>query len=259
MSSNKFISPAELAGILATTGSLDNLSIDNCRWPDTPSGPDQLTLHGCELSNVTLNGTDLEGLNARNCAFMGCSFSSAILRESHFTDCRFYNREEEEGCAFDLADLVAAEFRDCNLSMCDFSRSRMYRTEIIRCQAQGAVFSLVDCTHKVSPSLILGSGTFRDTNFTYCDFTRANLMDCDLSSSRFNHATLDDASLEGSNLMDADLTAIHAHHLTLRGADLRNAMIAGLDLRKIDLTGVRIMEWQQRFLLETVGMTIFAD
>lgn len=107
-------------------------------------------------------------------------------------------------CAFCLADLVAAQFKDCNLTMCDFSRSHLYRTEIIRCQAQGAVFSYVDCSHKVSSSVILSSGIFRETNFSYCDFTGANLKDC-------------------------------------------------------DLTGVKIMEWQQRFLLECIGMTIFSD
>lgn len=259
MSSLRSIAPTDLADILDTTGTLNKLCMGHCRWPDDLPCSDQLVLDGCEFCDVTFSGADLEGLNAINCTFDRCNFRSANLRESLFSDCRFYNREEEEGCAFSLADLVAAQFTDCNLAMSDFSRSSMYRIEIIRCQAQGAVFSYVDCTHKVSSSVILSSGTFRDNNFSYCDFTSANLRDCDLSSSRFTHSTLDNASLEGANLMDADLTAIEAEHLSLCDADLRNAMIAGLDLRKIDLTGVKIMEWQQRFLLETIGMTIFSD
>jgi fluoroquinolone resistance protein len=258
MSSFKSVTATDLDRILATTQILNNLSIQSCRWPDDPDTAGPLTLNDCELVDVTFSGADLEGTEANSCDFSRSKLRSTNLRESRFTDCRFYTGEGQE-CAFGLADLVAAEFKDCNLSMCDFSRSHLYRTEMIRSQAQGAVFTYVDCSHRVSPAMVLSSGVFRDSNFSYCDFTGANFKDCDLSGSRFSHSTLDDASFEGANLMDADLTSIEAHHLTLCDADLRNAKFVGLDLRNIDLTGVKIMEWQQRLLLETIGMIIFAD
>ncbi len=41
--------------------------------------------------------------------------------------------------------------------------------------------------------------------------------------------------------------------------ELRNADIAGIDIRQIDLSGVKIFSWQMEALIESLGVVVYPD
>ena len=56
--------------------------------------------------------------------------------------------------------------------------------------------------------------------------------------------------------MDCELHNIEADRVTLNHADLRGATLSGLDVRNIDMTGVKINLDQAATLLEEIGVDV---
>ena len=45
----------------------------------------------------------------------------------------------------------------------------------------------------------------------------------------------------------------------MQGANLCHAELEGLDPRKVDTSGIKIVAWQQEQLLETMGIVVLPD
>ncbi|MBT3708167.1 MAG: pentapeptide repeat-containing protein, partial [Gammaproteobacteria bacterium] len=159
-------------------------------------------------------------------------------------------------CSFKFADLTATRFTRCDISMCSFSRSKIYRTELIQCQAQGIDCSHAQAANTVGNTVVLQGAKMHDCNFAYADFSGAELAESELTNNRMSHCLLHRADLSGTQLVDCELHGIDATGITLRGADLRGSDLTGLDVREVDMTEVKINSYQQTMLLETLGMII---
>ena len=140
--------------------------------------------------------------------------------------------------------------------MANFSSANLYRVTLNQCPATGIDLSYASACHQVGNTVMLADAWINDCNMSYADFRGANFNDCDLSSNRLSHSVLDHTSFENALLNDCDFHAVTADGLSTKGADLRDAQITGLDIRTIDMTGVRINDYQQRTLLEAIGLIV---
>ena len=209
--------------------------------------------------NCTFTGLELNGLNGTTftkCCFVASSFASCTARSSRFEHCEFYDRDNETGTNFKFADLQDCTFDHCDMSLADFSRSKLYQTEFIGCQMTGANFLSATSCHTIGNSVELSSVTFTDCNFAYADLRNIRMPEADFSGSRMSHVHLDKADLTDAVLADCELHQVEAEGIMLRGADLRGATLSGLDVRQIDVTGVKIDALQAPIILESLGMIV---
>lgn len=215
-----------------------------------------VTFTDCCFDRVVFQTDEISDCVFIDCQFKNCNFSSTKLKDCGFKNCQLYDSETETGSIFRFANIIACQFERCDLSMADFSRANLYRTELAHCQAQGADFSQVTIESKIGGKISLRDFSASESNLAYSDFTGADLQEASITGCRLIHSVLNEANLEGAILTDNELHAINAERLTLRGADLRGSGLDGLDVREIDMNGVTIDEAQQRVLLEALGITI---
>ncbi len=81
----------------------------------------------CHFVDMQFQCDELQETIFNKCVFDNCTFSSINLKETRFTDCQFYNKDTETSCNFNFANLTAVEFVKCDLSMCNSSRTLLYR------------------------------------------------------------------------------------------------------------------------------------
>ena len=62
--------------------------------------------------------------------------------------------------------------------------------------------------------------------------------------------------MEEANLMNTEVPRSRYDGLDLSKADLRNAQV-NIDIRTVDMSGVKILEWQQEGLLESIGIIVY--
>lgn len=271
---------------------IENLTWQDHDWSayqspmtDLPSGAmkeveiDVCLFRSSSFRNVSFRGFCLTGLAFYQCDFQDCRFDSADLREVVFEHCNFYvsdqdivkrlgpqaisNKNKEEDVSeekhptsFKFANLTCTHLSSSDLSLCNFTRSKLYRTEIKNCQVQGADFSETGNNHSPGGSVTLHHAVLVDNNFAYTDFTGATFKEADLSGNRFSHCIFHHAILDHSQMNECDMHAIEAESLSLVGADLRGCNISGIDPRTVDFTNAMINASQQSTLLEALGLII---
>ena len=222
-------------------------------WTDES---EELTFLNCQFRNITFRDSHFIDCHLIKCEFDTCAFDRANLLDCEFDKCKFYNGEQEVGCSFKFAAFPGTVFRHSDISLCNFSHANLYRVEMENCQGPGVDCSYTTSAQTVGPSVMLNNARLRDCNFSYADFTGAYLGEAELSGSRLSHAVLSNVNLESAVLRDCDLQGLDAEGVTIAGADLRGALISGLDVRQIDMTGVRINDYQQQTLLEEIGIVV---
>lgn len=246
-------SSIELDKRLENQHKFEDLTFAGFDWADQS---EELTFNRCKFDSIVFRDKAMLECEFTDCDFDSCGFSSAKLTDCLFHKCKFYNAETEAGCTFSFAAFPGTIFTQSDLSLCNFSRANLYRIEMDQCQATGLDCSYATVAQSISGSVTLNAAKLRDCNFSYADFTGAWLCEAELPENRFSHAVFNGANLENAELTDCDLHGIEARNVTLRGADLRGAQISGLDVREIDMTGTRISDYQQRVLLEAIGIVI---
>lgn len=214
------------------------------------------TFNGCRFIEIDCKGCEFDRLSFTDCIFTHSVFDSLNARELNFDGCRFFDTGTETGCSFKFAKIHDCRFHKSDLTLCNLTRSDIYLTEFHECQMSGADLGHATNVHSISTSVELSGCSFIDCNLAYINLHGASLPEADLSTSRMSHAILDGANLTNAILADCELHQIEAEDVTLTGADLRGAIISGLDVRKIDLTGVKIHPEQAPMLLEILGMVI---
>ncbi len=244
---------AGLDDLLARATKIVDTTFSGLDWPERMENG---SFTDCRFLSCRFRDVHLTECAFRDCIFDQCSFDSARLTDCLFLKCRFFSSEEESGCSFRFASFPGTCFENCDLSLCNFSRSSLYRIELLGCQASGMDLSHSTTAQSLGASLTVSSARMMNCNFSYADFTGAWLCESEMPDNRFSHAIFHEANLENARLNDCDFHGIEAKAITLAGADLRGASIGGLDIREIDTTGIRIEEWQQRALLERLGILI---
>jgi|TARA_B110000196_G_scaffold310316_1_gene312987 fluoroquinolone resistance protein len=248
---------SDLEALLTQTRSLSDIEFAEVNWSRVDA-EDLCELHfdHCTFENNSCRDAKFETLELTDCTFITCGFDSASIKETKFNGCVFYDKETERSCSFKFAQFDDVSFKHCDLTMANFSRANLYRVTLNQCPATGIDFSYASTCHQVGNTVMLTDAWINHCNMSYADFRGAKFNDCDLSGNRFSHSVLDHACFENTLLNDSDFHAVTAEGLSIKGADLRDAQISGLDIRAIDMTGVRFNGYQQRILLEAIGLII---
>ena len=132
-----------------------------------------------DLTLVTIDRTDLSGLD-----FTDVNFSGATLTNIDFRMCKMTN------AVFQAADVEDSDFRGTNLSGVDFSICRGRRTKFGHCELPMANFRASDLS---------------DSDFSNSNLSGADLSDSNLSNANFIGASIAGISVQHSNLRGSDL------------------------------------------------------
>jgi fluoroquinolone resistance protein len=216
----------------------------------------ELTFKNCIISNSDFSNSNLDGLRLINCKIFNCNFEKASIQDGFFEDCIFYDKETQNGCCFNSADLKRTEFHRCNISMNRFKRVDAFQIVIHESQAQGCNFQFANFSNIISKTAFFSAADLTKTDFRYSDFEGVHLAKCNLSESKFLSVIFSKTTLDGADLTHTVFAPSQYDGLSIFKADLRNAEIANIDIRKLDFSGVKILEWQQEFFMENLGIII---
>ncbi|MEH6452253.1 MAG: Qnr family pentapeptide repeat protein [Psychromonas sp.] len=215
-------------------------------------------------SNQTFREKDfskqtLQDVIFENCQFYLCNFSHADLRDAKFIACKFIEAGDNLGCQFSYADLRDASFRQCKLTMANFQGANGFGVEFRDCDLQGASFVKTSFVNQISHTSYFCSAYITGCNLSYTNFEKQCIEKCDLFENRWTGANLQNASFKGSDLSRGEFSSDCWQQFDMQYCDLRNCELLGLDIRRINLNGVKILDWQQEQLLEPLGVIIFPN
>ncbi|GEM_PF-1495800 len=251
------IKEEEILNISIQTTLIKDRKFSNLNW--VKHNHQELTFENCKISNSDFSSSNLDGLRLINCKIFNCNFEKTSIQEGFFEDCEFYDKDLQNGCCFNLADLKRAEFHRCNISMSTFKRANAFQIVINECRAQGCDFQFTNFSNVISRNVLFSSAFLTKTDFRYCNFEGVHLEKCDLSESKFVSVIFSKTNLEEANLTNTVFSPSQYDGLSLFNADFRNAEIANIDIRKLDFSGVKIFEWQQAFFIENLGIIAYPD
>ena len=205
-------------------------------------------MRDCTFEECDFSKAQLAGLRGDQCAFIGCKFNGANLREAEFAHTTFYRSGTQT--EFLRADLRLVTFTECDLRMGDFERAELFRAEFNKVNALGTNFFMARFDNAVK---------IVDSVFRYAVFTGAELEKCELTNTIFIQAVFQSAKLAEATLIGCDLSGANWQHADVRGVDIRGANAPSFDLRTMDPTGVKILESQRTQLLEVAEIIIFPN
>lgn len=199
---------------------------------------------------------DLSGEIFENCQFYQCDFSRADLSEARFERCKFIEPLDLEGCHFQYTNMKDASFKQCQMAMCNFEGADCFGIEFRECDLKGANFARARFANQVSHTMYFCSAYITGCNLSYTNFERIIVEKCDLFENRWIGANLQGASFRESDLSRGVFSSDAWSQFRFQGADLCHVELEGLDPRRVDLTGVKICDWQQAQLLEPLGLIV---
>lgn len=210
-----------------------------------------LTLHDEKIDRNRFTGAKIE-----SCNFFNCDFSGTDLSGTEFTGCRFYDRESQKGCNFSRANLKDAIFKDCDLSMADFRNASALGIEIRGCCAQGSDFRGASFMNMITTRSWFCSAYITKTNLSYANFSKVIMEKCELWENRWTGTQIHGANFSGSDLYGGEFSSFDWHAANFTHCDLTNSELGTLDVRKVDLQGVKLDNYQASLILERLGISI---
>ena len=160
--------PEENLIINSRTTVIKDRKFINLDW--TRKDHQELTFKNCTISNSNFSTSNLDGLRLENCKIFNCNFEKPSIQDGFFEDCVFYEKDNQSGCNFSLADLRRTEFHHCNISMNNFKRANVFQITIDDCRAQGCNFQFANFTNIVSRTVLFSSASLTKTDFRYSNF-----------------------------------------------------------------------------------------
>ncbi|MEI8593399.1 Qnr family pentapeptide repeat protein [Photobacterium sp. Hal280] len=210
-----------------------------------------------ELFNqVNFSRQDLSEAVFKHCQFYRCDFSRSNLRDAVFENCKFIEPGAIVGCHFDYCDLRDASFKDCQLALANFKGANCFGIEFRDSDLKGANFIQASFVNQVSHQMYFCSAYITGCNLSYVNLERQCIEKCDLFENRWVGANFQGASFKSSDLSRGSFSKDCWGQFSIQGADLSHSELDGLDPRKVDLTGVKICDWQQEQLLEPLGIVV---
>ncbi|WP_341206811.1 Qnr family pentapeptide repeat protein [uncultured Psychrosphaera sp.] len=202
---------------------------------------------------------DLQESTFENCHFYHCDFSHADLRDATFINCKFIESGDSLGCQFKYADMRDVSFNSCKLGMANFLGANGFGAEFRECDLQGASFVKTSFVNQISRQSYFCSVYITGCNLAYTDFERQCIEKCDLFENRWTGANLQNASFKGSDLSRGVFSPDSWRQFNMEYCDLTNCELNGLDIRRINLNGVKICDWQQEQLFEQLGVIVLPN
>jgi fluoroquinolone resistance protein len=120
----------------------------------------------------------------------------------------------------------------------------------------GANFAKASFENQVSRLVYFCSAYITGCNLSYANFAGIRLEKCDLFENRWNGANLHSASLKNSDLSRSEFSEDAWEQFQMQGCDLTHTELNGLNIRRVRLDGVKICDWQQEQLLDSLGVIV---
>jgi len=202
---------------------------------------------------------DMQDVIFEHCCFYQCDFSRADLRDARFINCKFIESGDNIGCQFNNADLRDASFQQCQLGMANFQGANGFGMAFRECDLQGASFFKTSFVNQISQQSYFCSVYITGCNLSYTNFEKQCIEKCDLFENRWLGANLQLASFKGSDLSRSEFSSESWAQFDMQYCDLTNCELDGLDPRRVNLTGVKICDWQQAQLLASLGIVVLPN
>ena len=206
---------------------------------------------GEDLSNVSLNSTNLRDVNFKNANLeeagltdsnlhdvdlSGANIESAHLREAQLNNVLLANTSAAD------SSLPEAHLHNCEISQTDFSGAKLVKTEFDECEIEGGEFENANIKESNFIDSTLNSISLTDLSKRPPDFIQCMLSNCDFSGSNLSHADFEDSRLVDSALTGIDGLNIHFRESTAIYCDfsdsyLKNADFPGLKGINSDFSG----------------------
>ncbi len=164
------------------------------RWDGSTESVDGF----CHLSNVEIDGVDIDLDDVRRLEIEGCRFANSVLRDA---------------CAELELEVSASEIEACDLSRRRLSvvrRSRFVGVKLTGADFAGGYLSDVEFVNCV----------LRLTSFRMAELKRVTFTDCQLDDVDAYSARLTDVAFPGSRLHALNLDKTTAERIDLRDAEL---------------------------------------
>ncbi|MCU5771476.1 Qnr family pentapeptide repeat protein [Erwiniaceae bacterium BAC15a-03b] len=208
------------------------------------------------LRDEKIERNRFSGEKIADAVFINCDFSSADLTDTQFTDSQFYHRDSELGCNFSRAMLKDASFTRCDLSMSNFSYANLLGVEIRESMLQGADFRNASFMNLIAPKVWFCSAYITKSNLSYANFANVVLEKCELWENRWTGTQVSGAKFSGSDLSGGEFASFDWRTLDVTCCDLTGSALGELDIRHVDLQGVKLDSLQAAELMERLGIMV---
>lgn len=196
------------------------------------------------------------GEKIEHASFINCDFSAADLTDTQFIDVQFYHRDSQLGCNFSRATLKDAGFHGCDLSMSNFSHANLLGIEIRDSMLQGADFRGASFMNFITSKVWFCSAYITKSNLSYANFANVVLEKCELWENRWLGTQVMGAKFSGSDLSGGEFSAFDWRTLDITHCDLTRSSLGELDVRYVDLEGVKLDSNQAAALMERLGILV---
>jgi len=206
--------------------------------------------------NHDFSKQDLKEVYFKQCNFYRCDFNRADLTDAKFIECNFVEQGIDDGCRFDYANLADASFKGGRLSMSSFTGANCLGIEFRECDLKGANFSKARFENQISRTSYFCSAYITGCNLSYANLAGVRIEKCDLFENRWRGANLQGASFQNSDLSRGEFSEDAWEQFHMQGCDLTHTELNGLNIRRVNLSGVKICDWQQEQLLDSLGVIV---
>jgi fluoroquinolone resistance protein len=121
---------------------------------------------------------------------------------------------------------------------------------------KGANFLKASCANIITQRSYFCSVYITSCDLSYTNFQGQNIEKCELYENKWTGANLVGASLQGSDLSRGVFSPDSWGDFNIQDCDLTNSELYGLDPRRVNLSGVKIFDWQQEHLLDSFGIVV---
>lgn len=217
----------------------------------------ELALKNCLVDETTLDGVQLEALDAADCQFRGSQFRSCSFKEAKFTNCTFVNKAEHTGAMFRFCDFQHAAFEGCDVSFSTFERCDLYDMTILESLFRACDLSSSTFSRQLSKSKHLVTLTLKRSNFSQSNWHGLNLETMTADEVDFTEALMAECNLASAVMTECNLTNAEFLSADFTGANLSASNLQGLDLRSLrSHNGLIILDTQQKQLLQEMGVEV---
>ena len=156
---------------------------------------DQTEYKGVDFSEAEILEEQLSHLTFRDCR---CDFSSASLNGITARRCAFLN------CSFRFADCFAASFEDCKMTGSVFDTTNCTAMQLLSGDWSYTYLAEMDFNKRK-----LTQVNFTGADLSRCKFEKAVLRDCNFSEANLNGVSFQGADLRGSVFAQVDFLSLN--------------------------------------------------
>lgn len=171
-----------------------------------------------------------------NVEFEGCEFVDCDFSSAQFSSCKFID------CVFDR----------CNLSLAQFSYSRINNVQFNECKLVG-----VDWTKANWPSfhadheITFKYSILNDSSFFALTMQNLRCIECKIHDADFREADLSE-----SQFLGCDFTHSLFHHTNLASCDFSDSQAFNIDVLENNVKQATFSRYEALYLLESLGIEL---